>query len=195
MKKPILYSVLALALACSASAQNKAASIESTISRHCQNEWRVDYEMRAYCERQQRDGVRELTQLVQSNGGIPPAAFETALGGCNSDWPEDYQMMAYCVKRQIEGYNEVEHGLSTFGVDLTTEERSTVRSHCRTEWPADFQMRSYCETRQNEGLAFLKNRPRTVSANIWNRSVSSCRNEWRRDYQMQAYCVRRNFGW
>ena len=182
-------------LASNASAQNKTASIETTISRHCQNEWPADYEMRAYCERQQREGVRELDQLVELHGGIPEAAFETALGGCNSDWPEDYQMMAYCLKQQIEGFNEVSRGPQSFGANLTARERNAIQSHCRGEWPNDFQMRSYCEGQQVEGLSFLENRPSSVSVNMWSRAISVCRADWRDDFQMQAYCVRRHFGW
>lgn len=189
-----LLTLPAFGQAQSGTRNQRAGEIEATITAHCRQEWSNDFQMRAYCERQQRSAVQELARLVDSNGGMPEDAFQTAFSGCVRDWPGDYQMMAYCLKQQIKGYSEVARGPIAFGIQPTASERSTIQSHCRREWPDDFQMRSYCEGQQLEGLAFLKDRPARVSVDTWTRVRSHCRSEWPGDYQMQAYCVRRRFG-
>ena len=105
--KTFILCVLALVLANSASAQASQGGIRDHISILCQSEWPTDFSMQAYCEERQWDGVRELKRLLESNGGIPSAAFDIAIDGCIADWDKDYSMAAYCTNRQIEGYNAV----------------------------------------------------------------------------------------
>lgn len=171
-----------------------AQGAEATIRAKCAAEWPGDGQMRAYCERMQREGLMELQQLNARSGGIPADDYRIASGRCVTDWPDDYAMQAYCMRQQIEGYAEVARGPSSPLVSVTAQEAAVIAQSCSLDWPLDFSMRAYCHRQQVEGLAFLRSRPTTVPADTWNRLVGVCEAQWRNDYSMQAYCVRRALG-
>lgn len=68
-----------------------AQSTDATIRSKCASEWPGDFEMQAYCERQQVDGVAYLR--AQSN--------QRDLNACARDWPGDFEMQAYCVRERL----------------------------------------------------------------------------------------------
>lgn len=84
-----------------------SAEIERTLKAHCEDEWGNDFQMRAFCEGQQREAVSELGRVLESKGGMPQATFDDVLARCVSEWPSDYQMLAFCLRQQIEGYEAV----------------------------------------------------------------------------------------
>lgn len=180
----VLIVLLLGSLAC-------AQGTEATIRAKCAAEWPGDSQMRSYCERMQREGLREVQQLDARNGGIPADAYRVARGRCVTDWPDDFSMQAYCLRRQLEGYAAVSRGPSSPLVNVTPQEAAVITSSCSLEWPTDHSMQAYCQRQQVEGLAFIRNRPPTVPASTWSRLVSVCERQWRTDYSMQAYCVRR----
>lgn len=149
--------------------------------------------MQAFCERNQQQAIAELQQLSATNGNIPESAFKPALSGCVRDWPGDFAMQSFCVKNQIEGYNTTARGPSTPLAVLSPEEATQIRAFCTEEWPGDFQMQAYCQEQQADGVAYLHNRPPTVSAIIWDGARQYCVTQWPSDFQMQAYCVRQSF--
>lgn len=155
---------------------------EATIKTKCAADWPGDFAMQAYCEKNQRQAVGELQRLNATHGGIPEAAYKTALGGCVRDWPGDYEMQAYCVRNQIDGYQTVAQGPSSPLAVLTQQETATINRHCASEWPGDFEMQAYCERQQADGAAFLKTHPDS-------HAVQACAMQWPEDYEMQAYCV------
>lgn len=160
-----------------------AQGAEGTIARKCAGDWPGDYEMQAYCQRNQREAVAELQQLRATHGGIPADAYKTALAGCVHDWPDDFEMQAYCLRNQIEGYAAVASGPSSPLVTLTPEEVATIERHCSAEWPDDFEMQAYCTRQQGDGVAYLRTQPAGYARD-------ACAQQWPGDYEMQAYCVR-----
>lgn len=171
-----------------------AQTTEGTIKEHCAAEWPSDFQMQAFCEGQQRKAVIELNQQISTTGGIPEAAFKTALSGCVNDWPEDYSMQAFCLQQQIKGYNAVSSGRAPAQAQVTAAEQTQITTHCEAEWPTDYQMQAFCEGQQLDGLNFLKNQPASVNAAAWSSTLAACAVTWRTDYQMQAFCVRRDLG-
>lgn len=169
-----------------------AQGADATIRAKCAAEWPGDGQMRAYCERMQREGLMELQQLDARSGGIPADAYRIASGRCVTDWPDDYAMQAYCLRQQIEGYAEVVRGPSSPLVSVTSREAAVIAQRCSLDWPTDFSMQAYCQRQQVEGLAFLRNRTASVPAGTWDRLVSACEAQWRNDYSMQAYCLRQS---
>lgn len=135
-------------------APSDSADVATTIQQHCQVRWSNDYEMRAYCEKQQRNAVIELSQLSQTNGGIAPEAFSTAFRNCTIRWPGDYEMRAYCLRQQIQGYRQVRNSAGSIDSTVTPTERATIERLCGGKWPNDYEMQAYCERRQREGLLF-----------------------------------------
>lgn len=178
-----MKQVLALAVMALVVGSGFGQGTEATIRAKCGAEWPGDFEMQAYCERNQQEAVVELRQLTATRGGLPEDAFKTVLSGCVREWPGDFEMQAYCLRNQIDGYQEVSRGPASPLVSLTAEESATIAAHCASEWPGDFEMQSYCERQQSDGVAYL----RTISDEP---ALQACNQEWPGDFEMQAYCVR-----
>jgi TIR domain len=86
-------------------AGDQYADADAVINKHCEKEWPKDFNMRAYCVRQQREAVTSLKR-----GGpldIPPDVFAEIRAACASQWPEDFNMRLYCEKQQIGAYLEL----------------------------------------------------------------------------------------
>lgn len=149
---------------------------------HCQREWPNDARMRTFCVEQQEEAVADKRRLVASNGGVPAAAFGTALTGCEREWPSDVRMQVFCLEQQIEGYQTVASGPRSLGVDASASERAQIQRVCRSEWPDDFRMRAFCEEQQLEGLVEVKESRSPKKA--------QCRREWPDDFRMQAFCIK-----
>lgn len=169
-----------------------AQNVEATIVAKCLTDWPGDSGMQAFCERNQRQAVLELQQMIAANGGIPVAPFQIAYEGCVLDWPGDFAMQAFCLRNQIDGFADVARGPTSPMVMITNEEAHIIEQKCAHEWPRDFSMQAFCQKQQAEGLAFLRNRPDTIPDSTWSRLISACAVSWRNDYQMQAFCVRQS---
>ena len=180
---PSMIRVLALSAVAVLVAFGSAQTTDEVIRTKCASEWPTDFEMQSYCQRQQRQAVKELQQLRATNGGIPQEAFRTVLQGCVRDWPDDFEMQAYCIRQQIQGYADVSRGPSSPVATLTEEEEATIEQHCSAQWPGDFEMRAYCERQQVDGVAYLR-----MQSNAG--ALTACARDWPGDYEMQAYCVR-----
>ena len=77
----------------------------SLIKQHCANEWPADFQMRAFCEKQQSDALDQLDQGRPND--IPSDAFQTIRNTCTEQWENDFQMRAFCERQQIDGYRAV----------------------------------------------------------------------------------------
>lgn len=75
--------------------------IKQTIRKHCEKQWPDDFAMRAYCEKKQLEGVRELAQGRPSD--VSAEDWETICAKASEKWPTDYQMQAYTRRKQVEG--------------------------------------------------------------------------------------------
>ena len=81
--------------------QAEAAPI---IEQHCAEKWPTDFEMLAYCKKQQREAVEKL------NASPPPdvaaEVFTTIRSHCARKWATDFEMREYCERQQVTGYRE-----------------------------------------------------------------------------------------
>jgi hypothetical protein len=80
-------------------------AIENTLRQKCESEWRDDFRMQAYCEKQQREAAWTLTEGVPAD--IPSDKASIVRGKCASDWPADYRMRLYCEKQQYSAIREL----------------------------------------------------------------------------------------
>lgn len=74
-----------------------SAEAVAIIRKKCAADWPDDFTMRAYCQKQQDEGIAGL----QSRSMVTPTNM-TIRGKCYRDWPEDFHMRDYCERRQIE---------------------------------------------------------------------------------------------
>ena len=79
-----------------------AADKSSLIKQHCANEWPSDFQMRAFCEKQQSEALAQLDQGRPND--IPSDVFHTIRNTCTEQWDNNFQMRAFCERQQIEGY-------------------------------------------------------------------------------------------
>jgi TPR repeat protein len=75
------------------------------IRRKCANEWPTDFQMRAYCEKQQREAIQTLSTGQPQD--IPQDQFAMIRRKCANEWPTDFQMRAYCEKQQFSAIREL----------------------------------------------------------------------------------------
>jgi hypothetical protein len=82
------------------------ASTVDQIRAHCLSEWSDDFEMRAYCESQQKEAARVLA--VGKPQDISQEQFASVRGRCAGQWADDFEMRAYCEKQQYEAIRKLE---------------------------------------------------------------------------------------
>jgi hypothetical protein len=76
---------------------------DSVIVAHCKSKWATDFEMQAYCQKQQNEAVSKLKNRSTSNA--PAEVFATVRKECSAKWAEDFEMRNYCEEQQLEGYD------------------------------------------------------------------------------------------
>lgn len=91
---------------------------EQIITNHCEDAWRDDYQMVAYCEDEQRKAVEGLRQ--QSHDDIPTDIFQRIRTSAAQQWPEDFQMRLYTEDQQLEAYRKLQRSKSSKGGGLTS---------------------------------------------------------------------------
>lgn len=71
---------------------------------HCAREWPDDFQMQAYCFRQQHVGMLQFKTVSDDLG----AAIEKALEKCADDWTKDglpdWQMIGHCAIGQARAF-------------------------------------------------------------------------------------------
>jgi len=85
------------------------ADADDVITRHCEREWPDDYNMRAYCVKQQREAVSNLKAAAPAD--IPAAVLQQIRRKCAREWPDDYSMRHYCEQQQLSAYRQMQKGL------------------------------------------------------------------------------------
>jgi Domain of unknown function (DUF4124) len=71
----------------------------AVIKAKCAADWPKDFQMRAYCETKQTEGLRSVIRPLR----VPKREADIILVKCADDWPDDFQMRAYCHDKQVEG--------------------------------------------------------------------------------------------
>ena len=80
------------------------AEVEPVIQQHCTSKWPTDFQMQAYCKKQQREAVVKLNAAPPTD--VANDAFVTIRRHCEQKWHSDFQMREYCERQQIDGYRE-----------------------------------------------------------------------------------------
>jgi hypothetical protein len=83
------------------------AEADATIQEHCTSKWPTDFEMQAYCKKQQREAVVKLQAAPPVDVSVQ--AFATLRRHCAQKWPTDFEMREYCERQQASGYRESSH--------------------------------------------------------------------------------------
>lgn len=84
------------------------AEADEVIARHCEREWPDDYNMRAYCIKQQNEAVASLKAATDAD--IPTTVFQQIRRRCAREWPDDYNMRRYSEQQQISAYRQMQKG-------------------------------------------------------------------------------------
>lgn len=75
------------------------------IKAKCAKEWPTDFEMQAYCQKQQREA---LSKLWDHNAWITDNADGRVIRNkCQGEWPDDFEMRAYCEDQQYKALKVV----------------------------------------------------------------------------------------
>lgn len=75
---------------------------ESAIRTKCETEWRSDFQMQAFCMKQQREAAVTLQRRTMSSGDQ-----RTIRSKCSSEWPGDFQMWNFCEEQQLKALAEL----------------------------------------------------------------------------------------
>ena len=68
----------------------------------CAGEWKDDFQMRAFCEKQQQAALGTL----QNRRMVTPDQ-QTIRTRCLAEWPQDYQMRNFCEEQQLKALAEL----------------------------------------------------------------------------------------
>ena len=83
------------------------ATAGAIIGSKCAGEWPDDFSMRAYCEKQQREGLANLRAR-----GVGSTAMSTIRDKCAGEWSGDFSMRNYCEEQQLN--SDFRFGYGTF---------------------------------------------------------------------------------
>jgi len=70
---------------------------DATLRAKCEEEWKTDFRMRAYCEGQQKAALAAL-----QGRGIATTERAAIRRQCAGEWPRDFRMMNYCEEQQLQ---------------------------------------------------------------------------------------------
>ena len=79
------------------------ATAGAIIRSKCAGEWPDDFSMRAYCEKQQREGLADLRARR-----VGFTAMSTIRDKCAGEWPDDFSMRNYCEEQQLKALRELQ---------------------------------------------------------------------------------------
>jgi hypothetical protein len=77
---------------------NSATSIRG----RCATEWPDDFQMRAFCEKQQNEALATLDGRSMNDG-----ERRTIRDKCARDWPDDYKMQTFCEEQQLKALDSL----------------------------------------------------------------------------------------
>ena len=79
--------------------------VKKIIKEHCEKKWPTDFQMQAYCVKQQSEAVQNLAKGKPSD--ISKSRWNQIFSECWSKWTNDFQMMNYCTEQQIKGLRQI----------------------------------------------------------------------------------------
>jgi hypothetical protein len=129
------------------------ANEQQVIQSKCQADYPKDFNIQAYCEKQQREALQALA--LGRPQDIPENQFAIVRSKCQADYPKDFNMQAYCEKQQREALQALALGRPQ---DIPENQFAIVRSKCQADYPKDFNMQAYCEKQQFKAIRELAQR-------------------------------------
>lgn len=79
-----------------------ASKTPTNIRQRCEEKWKDDFQMRVYCEEQQREAMDEINRRVMTS----PQQQNIRIG-CENKWGGDFQMRNYCEEQQLEALTKL----------------------------------------------------------------------------------------
>jgi len=73
---------------------------EAILRKYCEQKWPTDFRMRAYCEDQGRQAVKELSKGSPTD--IDQTKFSIVRRQCADKWQEDFRMRLYCENQAVD---------------------------------------------------------------------------------------------
>jgi hypothetical protein len=71
------------------------------IQAKCEKDWPADFQMRAFCEKQQLEAVQHIAARSAA-GTMQTTNGQRIQTKCARDWPSDFQMLNVCVEQQLK---------------------------------------------------------------------------------------------
>lgn len=87
----------ASASASASASTSAAASSAAVISQHCQKQWSTNFQMRAFCESEQKKALAALNSRSMATTDL-----RTIRTHCEQQWPDNYQMRDFCEGEQMK---------------------------------------------------------------------------------------------
>ena len=76
---------------------------DSGIRAKCEKDWPDDFQLRAFCERQQREARDKINGRAMASGDRL-----TIRTKCLKDWPVDFQMQNFCEEQQLQALDTLQ---------------------------------------------------------------------------------------
>lgn len=94
----------ALLLAGPALAFDAPAYDSDAVKAECSREWGTQYNMVAFCTRQQIDAVQ---QIGATTAGLPQDVADGILVTCDQQWRPQWNMVVFCMQQQVDGWRAI----------------------------------------------------------------------------------------
>jgi hypothetical protein len=85
-----------------AAAQTTPADATAIIARNCETQWKTNFQMQAFCRKQQQEAVATLAQRPMSSPNE-----QTIRKQCVTQWAENFQMQNFCEEQQLKALKEL----------------------------------------------------------------------------------------
>ncbi len=151
---------------------------ETIILNYCKTEWPDDTDMQEYCQEQQLESWKNLSNDQPNN--VSNEQYSIIVNQCAEDWGNDYSMQEYCREQQFDGVTQINEPKPSH---VTNEQYSIIVDQCTEDWENDYSMQAYCYEQQFEGIEKINNSTKSQA------TKNQCASDWPNDYSMQAYCL------
>lgn len=115
---------------------------DSAIVSMCNAEWGDNFEMVAYCRKQQRAAGKAWVSIL--NTVEPGSPTESIVQGCIAEWEDNYEMLVYCHDQQKTAFES----LADTPDSIPNEIYEKIVKMCNIEWSNNFEMVLYCREQQ-----------------------------------------------
>jgi len=116
----------------------------------CNDKWSDNFEMVAYCRKQQRAAGKAWASILDA--AKPKSPTEAIIQSCVAKWSSNYEMLVYCHDQQQEALQ----ALAIIPDDVPSDIFGIISSKCESKWGDNFEMVKYCQDQQIEAWRSLK---------------------------------------